>query len=122
MSDSRWIPCRDSSLLVAECNRWNRDNFRETLWEYGTLSPSILKERKAKGWLYFENGSKAGFALGRQLRDWWHFEELWGPCEGSSEIPVRISPEDKARARIFRKLLEKIGKRVLIRAPVDNPF
>ena len=122
MSDSRWVPCRDYSLLAAECNRWNNGLFREILWEYGAVSPAILKERKAKGWLYFENGLQSGFALGRQLRDWWHFEELWGPCEGSSELPVRMGSEDEARARIFRKLLAKIRHRVLIRASVDNPF
>lgn len=122
MSDSGWVYCRDSSLLVAECNQWNKGLFREILWEYGALSPSILKDRKAKGWLHFENGSRTGFALGRQIRDYWHFEELWGQSEGSSELPFRLGSEDEARVRTFRKLLVKLGRRVLIRAPVDNPL
>ena len=122
MSESRWVSCRDSSLLAAECDKWNNSLFREILWEYGALNPSILKDRKAKGWLYFENGSQAGFALGRQIRDVWHFEELWGPCEGNSELPARISLKDQTRARSLRKILAKLGRRILIRAPVDNSF
>ena len=81
-----------------------------------------LHERNARGWLYYEDNRPAGFALGRELRGLWHFEELWGPCEGSSELPTRIGEQDRWRAKHFQRLLRQMSSRILIRAAVDNPF
>ncbi len=119
---SGWVPTRDLAALIESCERWNKDRFFEILWEYNRLTPSILKDRKARGWFYYEDGSLEGFALGRERLGWWHFEELWGPCEGSSELPSRIKPVDEVRAGRFRKLLAQLKTRTLIRAAVDNSY
>ena len=120
---SGWIPARDLAALADLCLQWNKGRFYEILWEY-TLTPTTLRERNAKGWLYYEDNQQAGFALGRshELRRWWHFEELWGPCEGSSELPTRIGRQDRWRAQHFHRLLRQFRSRILIRAAVDNPF
>lgn len=106
-----------------QCLHWNKGRFYEILWEY-TLTPATLSERKARGWWYYEDNQLAGFALGRlqEQRRWWHFEELWGPCEGSSELPTRIGKQDRLRAQHFERLIRGLGSRILIRAAVDNPF
>ncbi len=49
-------------------------------------------------------------------------EELWGPCEGLSEIDRPFHPEDIARANLTRILLGRLGSDVIIRAAVDNSF
>lgn len=107
--------------LVKSVEQWNRRRLYEVLWEY-KLSPSALHEGNASGWFYYEHGEVMGFALGRRLRNQWHFEELWGPCEGSSELPIRALDQDVWRARCVRKLLRQIGSRIFIRAAVDNSF
>ena len=120
---SGWVPTRDLTALADLCLQWNKGRFYEILWEY-TLTPATLQERNARGWLYYEDDRPAGFALGRwhELRRWWHFEELWGPCEGSSELPTRTGEQDQWRARQFQRLLRQLKRRILIRAAVDNPF
>ncbi|TMI53171.1 hypothetical protein E6H18_11970 [Candidatus Bathyarchaeota archaeon] len=120
---SGWVPCREPTALVDQCLHWNKGRFYEILWEY-TLTPATLRERNARGWLYYENNHPAGFALGRwhELRRWWHFEELWGPCEGSSELPSRTGKQDRWRAQQFHRLLRQLRSRSLIRAAVGNPF
>jgi len=117
-----WFPTRDLAALSEFCKLWNKGRFWEIFWEYDHLTPSILRERNARGWFYWEDGQSEGVALGRERLGWWHFEELWGPCEGSSELPVRVHRDDAIRSRLFRKLLRKLDTRTLIRAPVDNPF
>jgi ribosomal protein S18 acetylase RimI-like enzyme len=107
--------------LADSCLQWNKGRFYEILWEYN-LTPSVLRERNARGWWYYEDNHLAGFALGRKLRGSWHFEELWGPCEGSSELPVRVGKPDLRRAQNFQGLLRRLRSRILIRAAVDNPF
>jgi len=118
---SGWVPARDPAALASSCRQWNKGRFYEVLWEYN-LTPSILRERNARGWWYYEDSHLAGFALGRRLRGSWHFEELWGPCEGSSELPMRTGKQDLWRAQCFQKLLRQLRPRILIRAAVDNPF
>ena len=76
-----WFATDDLSLLVEQCEFWNKDRLYEILWEYSGLSPTILRERGARGWLYHENGELAGFALGRERLGWWEMEELWGPAK-----------------------------------------
>ncbi len=117
-----WVLTRDLAALRESCKRWNKDRFYEILWEYNHLTLSILKQRKARGWFYYEGGSLEGFALGRERLGWWHFEELWGPCEGSSELPSRIKPRDAIRAGRFQKLLAQLKTRTLIRAAVHNSY
>jgi ribosomal protein S18 acetylase RimI-like enzyme len=117
-----WFATDDLSRLVEQCEFWNKDRFYEILWEYSGLSPTILMERAARGWLYYENGKLAGFALGRQRFGWWEMEELWGPCQGTSSISQPIHHHDVSRAERFRRLLAKIPSRVLIRGAVDNAF
>lgn len=106
-----------------QCLHWNKGRFYEILWEYA-LTPATLRERSARGWWYYEDNHIAGFALGRlhELRRWWHFDELWGPCEGSSELPTRTAKQDRCRAQHFQRLLRQLRSRILIRAAVDNPF
>ncbi len=116
------MPTQDLAALVKSCRRWNRGEFHEILWEYNYLTPSILRERNARGWFYYEGDRLEGFALGRHLQGWWHFEELWGPCEGSSELPASTNPKDAERANRFQKLLHQLNTRTLIRAAIDNPF
>lgn len=120
---SGWVPAKDPAALVDQCLHWNKSRFYEILWEY-TLTPATLRERNARGWWYYEKNRLAGFALGRlhELRRWWHFDELWGPSEGSSELPTRTGRQDRSRAQSFHKLLHQLGSRILIRAAVDNPF
>jgi len=118
---SGWVPARDLVALADSCLQWNKGRFYEVLWEYN-LTPSILRERNARGWWYYEDDHLAGFALGRRLRGSLHFEELWGPCEGSSELPMRMGKQDRWRAQHFRRLLRQLRSRILIRASVDNPF
>jgi len=118
---SGWVPARDLVALADSCLQWNKGRFYEVLWEYH-LTPSILRERNARGWWYYEDNHLAGCALGRELRGWWYFEELWGPCEGSSELPMRTGKQDLWRAQCFQKLLRPLRSRILIRAAVDNPF
>jgi ribosomal protein S18 acetylase RimI-like enzyme len=122
-NQSGWVPCKDPNALVDQCLDWNKGRFYEILWEY-TLTPATLRERNARGWLYYEDNHVAGFALGRwhELRRYWHFEELWGPCEGSSELPTRTGKKDRWRAQHFHKLLSRFRSPTLIRAAVDNPF
>ncbi len=119
---SGWVPTRDLLSLAQLCEHWNRGRLYEILWEYARLTPAILLERNAKGWLYYEHGRLAGFALGRQRRMFWNMEEVWGPCEGVSELDQSFTHEDRIRARGFQKLLESIGSSILIRAPADNVF
>ncbi len=120
--ETGWVSTRDVSSLAKLCEDWNRGRLYEILWEYDSLSAAVLTERRAKGWFYYEDGQRAGFALGRRLRQSWIIEELWGPCEGSSDIDQPIHPDDVARTRPLRRLLDGISKQVLIRAAVDNPF
>lgn len=49
-------------------------------------------------------------------------EELWGPCEGLSEIDRPFHPDDIARANLSWKLLAHLSGPVIIRAAVDNAF
>ena len=87
---------------------------------FSWLSPSILEERGAKGWLYYEKGRVAGFALGRERLGLWHMEELWGPSEGNNGIALPTKASDKIRALRFGQLAKKIGRPLLVRATVDN--
>ncbi len=119
---SGWLSTGNLRTLVDQCEYWNSGRLYEILWEYRCLSPLILRDRKARGWLYYEKGRLAGFALGRRRRGWWHLEELWGPCEGLSEIDRPFHPEDIARANLTRILLGRLGGDVIIRAAVDNAF
>ena len=118
---SGWVSEQDSFALVRSVEQWNKGRFYETLWEY-KLSPSALEERNARGWFYYEHDELAGFALGRRLRNQWHFEELWGPCEGSSELPIHLERQDQMRTRCFRRLLGQTRSRTFIRAALDNAF
>ncbi len=120
--NSGWVPCDNLPLLVQLCELWNKDRLYEILWEYASLSPSILTERGARGWLYYEDGELAGLALGRERLGWWHFEELWGPCAGSNGIDQPAQGDDVSRARRFGKLVQNLRGPILVRAAVDNPF
>ncbi len=117
-----WVPCGNLSLLVQLCELWNKERLYEILWEYACLSPSILIERGAKGWLYYEAGKLAGFALGRERLGWWHMEELWGPSTGSNGIDQPAQADDISRARRFGKIVQSLPGPILVRAAVDNPF
>ena len=117
-----WLRCKNLPLLVELCELWNKDRLYEILWEYSDLSPSILEERGAKGWIYYEKGRVAGFALGRERLGLWHMEELWGPSEGINGIALPTKTSDKLRAMRFGQLAKKIDRPLLVRAAVDNPF
>ncbi len=119
---SGWFSTRNLRTLADQCEYWNKGRLYEILWEYSCLSPRILRNRKARGWLYHEDGRLAGFALGRRRRGWWYLEELWGLCEGVSEIDRPFHPDDMARANLARRLLVRLGGPVIVRAAVDNAF
>ncbi len=117
-----WVQCKNPALLVELCETWKRDRLYEILWEYGCLSSSTFIERRARGWLYYEKDQLAGFALGRGIRGWWYFEELWEPSQGSNGVNRPIELVDVSRAQQFAQVVQGIRLPVLIRAAVDNPF
>ncbi len=122
LKKSGWFLTGDLRTLADQCEYWNKGRLYEILWEYACLGSRILRERKALGWLYYEDGRLAGFALVRRRRGCWYLEELWGPCDGVSEIDRPFHRDDIARANFARRLLAHLSGPVIIRAAVDNAF
>lgn len=124
-----WVPSRDMRLMAKLCKRFNQGRIYEIFGEYCGLTSHVLDERHACGWLHYESGKLDGFALGRRrqgalrMREFFVFEEVWGPCEGTSNELAQPCEDDIRRVNEFRELIDSLGRfPVVLRAAVDNHF
>ena len=130
IGSAEWVPSTDLSAIAKLCKLFNQGRVYEIFWEYCDLTADVLSERRASGWLYYENGNLSGFALGRSrhvvgLRDEaFVFEEAWGPCDGASNELGQLSRRDVERALQFRKLVDLLSLKspIVLRAAADNQF
>jgi GNAT superfamily N-acetyltransferase len=125
-----WTPSRDLSFMARLCRCFNQRKVYEIFWEYCGLTADVLSERQARGWLYYENGELSGFALGRprhgidRTGQTFVFEEVWGPCDGTSNELGGLSGRDMERALQFRNVINSVDSKspTVLRAAVDNQF
>jgi len=126
----KWIPSEDMHTIARLCRIFNKGNIYEIFWEYCGLNAEILCKREPYGWLYYEDDRLEGFALGRRrqgalrMGGAFCFEEVWGPCDGSSNELGQLGERDGKRALQFRKLTESLDFKlpIVLRAPTDNQF
>jgi ribosomal protein S18 acetylase RimI-like enzyme len=125
-----WVPSESMQTIARLCETFNKDRVYEVFWEYCRLTEEILRERGAFAWLYHENNVLSGFAVGRKRRVVAHlgeafvFEEVWGPCEGSSTELGVLDRKDRERAFRFKESVYSSNSRfpMILRAATDNQF
>jgi GNAT superfamily N-acetyltransferase len=130
ITQPEWIPSQDLALIARLCEYFNQDRVYEIFWEYCDLTAGVLGERQARGWIYYEDGELSGFALGRirqgisRTTATLVFEEVWGPCDGTSNELGALSGRDMERALRFRNLIDSVDSKlpIVLRAAVDNQF
>jgi len=126
----KWIPSEDMDTIAELCRIFNQGKVYEIFWEYCGLTAKILSEKGAHGWLYYEDDKLSGFALGRQrcgaIRMNWAFvfEEVWGPCYGTSSELGALSRKDIERAVKFEELIDSLELKlpIVLRVATDNQF
>jgi len=127
---AEWVPSKDLTVIAKLCEFFNQGRVYEIVWEYCGLTAGILSKRHVYAWLYRENGKLSGFALGRLRRgimgieEVFVFEEIWGPCDGTSNELGQLSRQDMERALQFKKLVNSLNFQfpILLRAATDNQF
>jgi ribosomal-protein-alanine N-acetyltransferase len=120
----KWVSSEDMNAIAKLCRMFNQNKIYEIFWEYCGLTANMLTERGAYGWLYYENSNLSGFALGRQRRGVFIFEEVWGQCDGTSNEIGELSRKGRERALQFRKSIDSLDfdLPVVLRAATDNQF
>lgn len=124
-----WVPTKDLSVAAGLCVERNSGRRYEICWEYANLDGQVLRQRRAKAWLYYEGNKLKGVVLGRRrerssLHGAFVFEEAWAPVGSLSGELDHVSLKNKERVMQFKQLLESGGlpKRLVLRAALDNQF
>jgi GNAT superfamily N-acetyltransferase len=126
----KWSPSENLRAIAGLCKVFNKRRVYEVFGEYCGLTEHILRERKAHAWLYYEDDTLSGFALGRRRRatvqvgEAFVFEEVWGPCDGNTTELGVLGRKDQDRAFEFKNSVCSLDSRVpmVLRAATDNQF